>query len=128
MKKAVKGALWSGLVFPGFGQLIVKRPVRGIVFIVATSVTVSMLAERIIVRVLAAVQEITASGEPLDMVTIVSASRRATAITDSLALKLLVILAALLWAVSVIDAFVIGRKRDVEEVPAPSDNPGPPAA
>ena len=39
MNNSLKGALLSGLVFPGLGQIILKHHTRGIAFIIIVSVS-----------------------------------------------------------------------------------------
>jgi hypothetical protein len=44
MKKTIKAALLSGLVFPGFGQLTLKRYKRGILIILLVCIAVLIIA------------------------------------------------------------------------------------
>lgn len=43
MKKAKKAAMLSGLVFPGFGQIFLKRYVRGILLILSVLAALFMI-------------------------------------------------------------------------------------
>lgn len=103
MKQAVKGALLSGLVFPGLGQLALKRYPRGFAFMaVALACTIHIVKT--------AVDEVVRSLPTLDP----AAMAALPAPSGGDAGPALWVL-GLCWAWGVLDAFLIGDKLDRHE-------------
>ena len=112
MNNALKGALLSGLVLPGLGQILLKRYMRGlaIVAVVLSSLTVmvlktSQLAYSIIERM-----EFESRG--MDMQAISEAATQAAATSDNRAFYIGLWVIVGCWLFSIIDAYIIGRKLD----------------
>lgn len=100
MKQAIKGVLLSGLVFPGLGQLALKRPARGIAFLVVALASVISLAK-------ATVDTVMASLPTLDPGAAASLSQAPTG-GSSLAFWVFI----LCWLLSLIDAYLLGARKD----------------
>jgi hypothetical protein len=103
MKQAVKGALLSGLVFPGLGQLALKHYPRGFAFM-------AVALASMIYMVKTAVDEVVRSLPTLDP----AAMAALPAPSGGHAGPALWVL-ALCWVWGVLDAFRIGGKLDRQE-------------
>lgn len=114
MKYSLKGALFSGLVFPGIGQIILKHYIRGAVLIAAISVSMLVFVIKAVQQALAILEKIQFEGDILTMSAITDAATRATTVSDSMTLKLLLLLILFLWIIGIVDAYRIGRKKDEE--------------
>jgi hypothetical protein len=114
MKKSLKGALLSGLVFPGAGQLALKQKARGIALICIVLASLGVIIAKGTQIALAILQKIEVQGGVLDMQTIAQASNRAVVASDSYIMHGGILLILLCWIFSIIDAYRIGKKLDKE--------------
>jgi hypothetical protein len=115
MKKSLRGALLSGLVFPGLGQIALNQKARGmaLIFIIFVSFVV-MIAKGTQIA-LGVLGKINAEGKALDMQTITAVSERAVSASDSYIMHGAIVLIILCWFFGVIDAYRIGKKLDKEQ-------------
>jgi len=117
MKQAAKGALLSGTVFPGLGQIVLKHYVRGITLVLTVSVSLVVLVKIALAQALAILERIQWQGGVIDMSAISSAAARASTHSESFTFKLLLLLIVCCWLIGTVDAYRIGRKKDMEEQP-----------
>jgi hypothetical protein len=111
MKNAIKGALLSGLVFPGLGQLALKRYLRGIVFFLVAVACVAVIVNTTVNEVMAGLN----LSDPAALAgpNALSDLARQTAGSggeDGSGLALFAF--GVCWVLGVIDAFLIGRRMD----------------
>jgi urease gamma subunit len=91
MTNAIKGVLLSGLVFPGLGQIALKRYQRGVVFMLATVaglVVIVVNAAREARRILGTIE---AGGGVIDQDAMSRAIDQATAWSGNLAVNLFLV-------------------------------------
>jgi TM2 domain-containing membrane protein YozV len=115
MKNAIKGALLSGLVFPGLGQVMLKRPGRGAVIIVAMVVIVAEIAIKAWQQALAILETLDLSGGVIDLTAITDATSRALAGPGDHHFDILSLLMLACWLIGVVDGYLIGRKMDLDQ-------------
>jgi TM2 domain-containing membrane protein YozV len=113
MKTSIKAALLSGLVFPGLGQLWLKRPVRGLVLMAASCAALATMVVSIGSRALTILEHAETAEGTVDMLRVVQAAQSAAS-ADTLMIAAWLVL-SLSWAISVVDAFRIGETRDREK-------------
>lgn len=112
MTNAMKGLLLSALLFPGLGQIALKRHQRGVAFVVATLVglvLITVVATREAGRILATIH---AEGGVMDQDAMSRAIAEATSWSGNLTFNLLLIAIALCWIYSAVDAYRIGKEQD----------------
>jgi hypothetical protein len=112
MKYAIKGALFSGLLFPGVGQIVLKNARQGVILAVATlaaMVAFVVTATRIATS---SIEYLTRQGQSVDMDTIVNAANAAVNASDNLILNVSLICMVLCWIAGVVDAYITGKKMD----------------
>ena len=114
MNNALKGAFLSGLVFPGLGQIILKHYKRGAVIILAVSVSLVVILIIALQKALAIMEMIESGGSAINMSTIINAATEATTSSASLIFRLLMLLVIFCWIIGIVDAYRIGRKKDIE--------------
>ncbi len=114
MSNALKGALLSGLVFPGFGQVILKHYKRGIVLMLTVLAGLSVVVVKAVQQALAVLDQIKSEGGVIGMSTISKAADQASTNSDSRMVNLVLLLIVLCWIIGIVDAYMIGRKRDAE--------------
>jgi hypothetical protein len=115
MTNALKGGLLSGLVFPGLGQVVLKYYKRGIVLMVTVFVSMAVLVIITAQKALTILEMIESEGQIMDMNTISSVATQATRSSGSLIISFLLAFIMICWIIGVIDAYRIGKKKDLEE-------------
>jgi hypothetical protein len=115
MNNSLKGALLSGLVFPGLGQVALKQYKRGIALMLTALASLSVLVEKALQQAFTILEKIGAEGGAIDMKTISSAATQASNPSDSMIINFALFLTILCWIIGVVDAYRIGKKRDLEQ-------------
>jgi TM2 domain-containing membrane protein YozV len=112
MRKSVKAALFSALVFPGAGHFILGKRVRGLLFsaisIVCLFVIVSSAVE--IAREISG--EIVSGQIPLDSARLTDEVSQRLAAGDSRSVTLSTYLLAACWLAGIADSWWVGRAQD----------------
>ena len=115
MNNALKGALWSGLIFPGLGQIVLKHYKRGAVIMLAVLVSMAAVVAKAVQHARAILDKIELEGGAINMSTISHAATEASTNYGSLTLNLLLLLPIVFWIIGVVDAYRIGKKKDIEQ-------------
>ncbi len=106
MKKSTKAALFSGLVFPGAGQIFLGRRRRGWAFIVAVILIFAYVVIHITMRAYREIAAAAARGDAIDMPAIQKTVAANSDTAATVAFGLLVVI----WIAAVLDAFIAGRR------------------
>ena len=114
MNNSLKGALLSGLLFPGLGQVMLKHYKRGAVLMLAITATLLAVLIKAVQQALTILEKIESEGGAIDMSTILNAATQASTTSESSIFKLLLWLIIFCWVIGVVDAYRIGRKKDIE--------------
>jgi len=115
MNKSLKGALLSGVVFPGLGQVILKHYKRGIALMFTIIVCLVVIVIKAVQHAFAILEKIESEGGVIDISKISNAITRATTSSDSFIFNFVLLLIILCWIIGVVDAYRIGKKKDTEE-------------
>ncbi len=115
MKNSLKGAFWSGLIFPGLGQVVLKHYKRGAVIMLMVLVSMSVVVVKAVHSALAILEGIESEGGAISMSTISNAATQASTTSGSLTFNLVLLLTILCWIFGVVDAYRIGKEKDIEE-------------
>jgi TM2 domain-containing membrane protein YozV len=119
MKKSLKAALLSGLIFPGVGEFWLKHALRGIALVVAVAVSLAIIVVKVSQQAFAILEKIESEGGAVDLVAIVNSANASSSADDVIKMASLVLVAC--WVISIIDAYILGSKKDREEQ---AGNPG----
>ena len=114
MNNSLRGALLSGLVFPGLGQVILKHYKRGVVLMIVVLACVSVVVVKAVQQALAILDQIQFDGGAISMSTISSAAHQASAASDSHLISFSLLFIVFCWIFGIVDAYRIGKRRDVE--------------
>ena len=114
MNNALKGALFSGLVFPGLGQIMLKHYKRGAVLMIAITAALLVILIKTAQQAVTILEKIESEGGSIDLSTILNTTTQASATSESLIFKLLLWLIIFSWVIGVVDAYRVGRKKDIE--------------
>ena len=115
MNNSLKGAFLSGLIFPGLGQVILKHYKRGAVLMLTVLVSLSVIVMKAVQQAFAILEKIQSEGEAISMSTISNAATQAATTSRSLIFNLVLLLIIFCWIIGVVDAYRIGKKKDIEE-------------
>ncbi len=115
MNNSLKGAFLSGLIFPGLGQVILKHYKRGAVLMLTVLVSLSVIVMKAVQQAFAILEKIESEGEAISMSTISNAATQAATTSRSLIFNLVLLLIIFCWIIGVVDAYRIGKKKDIEE-------------
>jgi len=122
MKRSAKGALLSGLVFPGLGQIALKRYKRGIAILLVVIASMSAVIWISVKRALSILQEADLAGHTISANAISDAAAQATSPSDSSLLMVILLLVLFCWIYGTIDAYIVGRRIDAEPGSTQSSN------
>jgi hypothetical protein len=114
MKNSMKGALLSGLVFPGLGQIALKHYWRGFTLVLAVMAGLYIMIVTAVQQAYAILDTIEAEGGMPDSDTISQAAAQAVAASDSPMITVVSVLIIVCWIVGIIDAYRIGKQKDLE--------------
>ncbi len=115
MKHSLRGALLSGAVFPGLGQIVLKRYVRGITLMLAVSASLFVIVGMALKEALAILETIQMQTGAIDSVTLSRVAAQASTRSDSGVFKFFLFLMVFCWLAGIADAYRIGKKKDLEE-------------
>jgi hypothetical protein len=115
MKNAIKGALLSGLILPGLGQVVLRRYRRGAVIILVVLASLFAAVVTAVQHALVILENIQSRGGDINMQTISDAATRASSTSVSLIFNLALLMIIFCWIFGIIDAYRIGRNKDIEE-------------
>ena len=103
MKKTARAALLSGLVFPGLGQISLKRYMRGAAFMLLTAGGLTLLVFKAVRDALSILNRMEIQGAVIDFQTLLNlAVESSTSLSGSYRIPLLLIVGC--WLISIIDA------------------------
>lgn len=114
MKPSVKGALLSGLVLPGLGQIMFKAYRRGIAIMAVVVAALTAIIAVAVTRALAILKEIGAGGGAIDEGTIADVTNQVLSPADSLMVNGLMLTIAVCWIYATMDAYRLGKRQERE--------------
>ncbi len=115
MKNSLKGAFLSGLIFPGLGQISLKHYKRGIVIMLTVLVGMSVFIVKAVQHALGILEKIESQGGAISISTISNAATQASTTSGNLTFNLVLLLVIICWIIGVVDAYRIGKIKDIEE-------------
>jgi hypothetical protein len=114
MNNSLKGALLSGLIFPGLGQVMLKHYKRGAVLVFVVTASVLAFIIKAVQQAFTILEKIESESGAIDISTISNAATQVSTTSESLIFKLLLWLIIFCWVIGVVDAYRIGRIKDSE--------------
>lgn len=115
MSNSLKAALLSGLVFPGLGQVVLKRYRRGVVLMFIVLACLLIVVAKAVQQAFSILKRIELAGGTINMDAISNAVTQSSTNSDSLVFNSILLLIIVCWILGVVDAYRIGKKRDLEE-------------
>ncbi|MFC1693087.1 hypothetical protein ACFL1R_06245 [Candidatus Latescibacterota bacterium] len=115
MSNSLKAALLSGLVFPGLGYIFLKLRKRGFALMLAVLVGLLVIVVNVVQQALTVLEKIELESGLIDMSTIHNVATQAYSSFDSPIFKLVLLFIIHCWVFGVVDAYRIGKRKDIEE-------------
>lgn len=123
MSKSLKGALLSGLIFPGLGQVIFKHYKQGITLIVLVFGSLIVIVVIAVQKAFTIIEKIALEGKTINIDSILNAVTQASTTYNSSIINLAWLVIIACWIFGTIDAYRIGKKMDRgEQSTSPSSN------
>jgi len=114
VKKSLKAALLSGLVFPGVGYFAVRRPARGVVTVVLSGVCLVYLIKVALAQATVLMDRIMTGDVPIDASGIHNLVATTSAASNTGMVNLASLMLTVCWLVSVVDGYRIGQQEDAQ--------------
>lgn len=115
MKKSLKGALLSGLVFPGYGQFVMKHYIRGIVLMLMCLTGLVLIGVKVRQQIVVVLEKIEYGDGIIDMSEILNSVNLVDTTSGDVMYRFASLLLLFCWIIGVVDAYRIGWKKDLEE-------------
>ena len=112
MSNTLKGILFSALIFPGAGQIILARYRRGAVFFAVAFMSGILCLTAVVRQAVVMLQEAVAQGGVVNVSTVMTILTDASTYASSILLKGSFLILFCCWLFSVVDAWRIGKKLD----------------
>lgn len=109
MNHATKAALYSALLFPGWGQIYLKHYKRGLVFIIPVLVGTLALAWSVIQVAAGIIKAAPFKKGTVQFVNVIQVTVDAFKKLDFSYFAIMLILIAILWILSIFDAYQLGK-------------------
>jgi len=110
MDKATKAALYSALLFPGWGQFYLRCYKRGLIFFLPVLMGTIALAWSVVRAGSVIIQAAPFKKGTVQVADIIRVSVDALKAVDLSYLLLMLLLVAALWILSIVDAYQLGKK------------------
>ncbi len=115
MKESLKGALLSGLVFPGYGQFVLKHYKRGIVLMIISFASLVVIGVKVRQQIFVVLEKIEYGDGAIDMSEILNAVNLVDTTSGDFIYRFASLLLLFCWIIGVVDAYRIGWRKDLEE-------------
>ena len=119
MKKSTAAVLLSGLVLPGAGHFMLKKPVRGIALCVLSLAALSVVIGIYIQKAKALLEKIESGSIVPDVRSLTEAVLSTMQGGDTLVLNIAMTVLMLCWAIAVFDSYRLGLIEDKKNEPLP---------
>ncbi len=110
MDTATKAALFNALLFPGWGQFYLKRYKRGLVFLLPVLFGMIVLAWTVVHVGSNIIKAAPFKKGTVQLTQVIDVTLKALKTIDLRYFLFMLLLIALLWLLSIIDAYQIGKK------------------
>lgn len=111
MNRPTAALLLSALVFPGAGQLYLKRYLRGIILVVLSLTCLWIIADRVLQQASSVLAQLASEGGAVDAGRLTDLVAQTSSGSDGLAVTTATLALAGCWVIGVVDAWRIARSQ-----------------
>jgi hypothetical protein len=112
VQKSVKAVLFSALLFPGAGHLVLKRRARGLTLVLLTLAALGTVVTIAVQRAMTVVDEINTGAIALDTQSIESAVEASGSGSGDLLGNACMAILVVCWVIGVVDSYRLGKRVD----------------
>jgi len=105
----------SGLIFPGYGQFVLKHYIRGIALIITGLACLVVIGVKVRQQAFVVLEKIEYGGGAIDMSEILNSVTLVDTTSGDAIYKFASLLLLFCWIIGIVDAYRIGRRKDLEE-------------
>ncbi len=116
MSNVLKGVLFSALIFPGAGQIILSRYLRGAVLFGIAFLSGILCVTAVVRQAVIMLQGVVDGGEAATIPRVMSIVLEASTTASTIFLKISFLIMFSCWLFSVVDAWRIGKELDQKSV------------
>ena len=109
MRKSIKAALLSALVFPGAGHFFLRRYITGTVLAGAACASLYLLISKTVERALQITEKIQLGEVPPDVAVITELVLKQPTGTEAQLLNIASIVLIISWLIGIVDSYKVGR-------------------
>lgn len=114
MSNAIKGALLSGLVFPGLGQVAQKHRKRGFSIMLAVLVNLLLIVYKAVSHAYKILEQMELESGIVGFDSIPVATSQSVSVLSNGPVKIALVLIVLIWIFGIVDAYRIGARMDCD--------------
>jgi hypothetical protein len=114
VKPEVKAALLSGLMFPGLGQMYLKRYLRGLILMMLAFLGIAAIVAVAVAGALESLKALSLEGGTADLNALANLAAASSKSRD-IYINAGYLLIACCWVFSVIDAYIIGKSGHLDQ-------------
>ncbi len=114
----MKGILFSALIFPGAGQIILSKYLRGAVLFGITFLSGILCVTAVVRQAVVMLQDVVATGEAATIPQVMTIVMEASTTASTVFLKISFAIMFGCWLFSVVDAWKIGKELDKKKAEA----------
>ena len=114
MKKSVKAALLSALVFPGAGHIFLKKYIPGVLLMGASICGIYYITSKVVEQAMQITGKILSDGTQMDALAIAELVSRQPIAAEAYLLNIASALIFICWVIGIVDAYRVGRVQDNE--------------
>ena len=108
MKRSIKAALLSGLIFPGVGHMVLKQYLRGSVLMLSASLALSVIATKAVNQALIIVDRINSGEIPVTAGSIKELASMPNSGADDSILSIAAVVVTVAWIIGIVDSYRLG--------------------
>ena len=117
MKRSTKAVLFSGLIFPGLGHMVLKQYVRGSILMLAALIALAVIVKVATEQALAVIDSM-ASGEiPVDTGAMTELVSNSVSSADSSMVNYSLLVILVCWLIGMVDSYRLGNIQDKQNSP-----------
>ena len=116
MKKSVKAALLSALVFPGAGHLFLKKYYLGTALACTSLLSLYFLISGTVERALQIIEKIQFIETQLDLAVMTEILSQQAKGSDMRFMNMIWLLLIFLWIIGIVDSYMTGREKNGTEI------------
>jgi TM2 domain-containing membrane protein YozV len=111
MNVAVKAAIFSAILFPGWGQIYLKRYKRGIAIILPVLAGIIYICWSLIQVAISTIKAAPPQKGSVDINTVLKLTNDSLKTMDSTTISFITLIIIGLWIYSIFDAYLLGKKQ-----------------